>query len=324
MKRFKQFLIENELSNKKAKALMRNPDGSQQIKYPGSSVIHHDKEKALTVYHMHEPEAAHAFGSGSKWCTATPKESFAHDYMNRGNLFVIHHKNERYQYFHNKEQGDYMDYHADDPPDHHYEAEWHANYSEFKNVHNQRPSSHYYIHDLVGPAAARKMHNTEHHEHEHEFEPPPNPHPYEEMPAHHLIDHIKNLPTNERFKHIRALHVPSNMGHTYSGRPTHGDEDYDRSTESVLRERGNHEISIHHFADDHDPDIRAHVAHYAPLDTVHHLRDDPHKHVRDIIHRRLQVAGNHVLKQHPEDKGIDRPDPKIARQFFLPFEKKKK
>ena len=95
---FIDFLLEG-LSGKQTKKILRHPDGSQTIEHPDAPVVWHDKENATTAYHIKTPEAAHTFGQGTSWCTNTKHKSWAHEYLNAGNLFVIHKGKSRIQHF---------------------------------------------------------------------------------------------------------------------------------------------------------------------------------------------------------------------------------
>jgi hypothetical protein len=107
---FKQFnLFESALERKIQKGFRDTP-----AEVPGATVVHHDPEAKTTIYHVTHPEGAYTLGSKtgdpdiprSGWCTATPKNAFAHQYLRRGNLFTILHHSRRFNYHVGKKENE--------------------------------------------------------------------------------------------------------------------------------------------------------------------------------------------------------------------------
>lgn len=100
MKTFKEYIFLESSIQRKIE------DGSGETAYdiPGTDVVHHDPEKKLTVYHMKTPKSCYILGSGTSLCTNTKNKSFAHDYLRKGNLFMIHHGDKRHQTFFTKDK----------------------------------------------------------------------------------------------------------------------------------------------------------------------------------------------------------------------------
>lgn len=94
MKSFRQFIQESALQRK-----VENGNGAVPIDIPDTKIIHHDPAKKVTIYHALSPKACYTLGSGTHSCTSTQRREFAHGYLRKGNLFVIHHGKERYQHY---------------------------------------------------------------------------------------------------------------------------------------------------------------------------------------------------------------------------------
>jgi hypothetical protein len=91
---FRQFIKESALQRK-----IERGHGKTPIDVPDTKIVHHDSEKGITIYHALSPKACYTLGSGTGHCTNTRNKGFAHGYLRHGNMFVIHHKNQRYNHF---------------------------------------------------------------------------------------------------------------------------------------------------------------------------------------------------------------------------------
>lgn len=250
---FKTFISESALDRKITKGT-----GATQIDIPGATVIHHDPQKAITVYHLKTPDACYSWGTGSKWCTATKRKNYAHKYLRTGNVFGIHHNEGRYQM--------YVPKGKDNP-----------NTGEYKDIENNGASSHYQY--LPGEVRG-KLQKTRFSKYKGpDWEPPP--HPYRSMPHHTIVAAIKNLPDQERREHFEAMR----LGRGTMDRPIH----YGSEDETAIADRFD-KNDLHHFHD--DPVHATFIAAHANIDDVAHtMGNHPDHGVRHIIQQRVKLAG---------------------------------
>lgn len=89
---FRQFLLESAAQRKYLKGT-----GATKFDFPDTEIVHHDPENKLTVYHSLSPHSLYTLGARTYHCTNTRRNSWAHAYLNMGNVFTIHHNKRRYQ-----------------------------------------------------------------------------------------------------------------------------------------------------------------------------------------------------------------------------------
>jgi len=93
MKTFKQFLEESALERKIEKGFHEQP-----LNIPGTTVLHHEPEKKLTVYQAHTPEATCKLSSGLGQCTSGNNGlDWSKKFLRKGTMFFVHHKGSRLQ-----------------------------------------------------------------------------------------------------------------------------------------------------------------------------------------------------------------------------------
>ena len=298
---FYEFLYES-MSKRQLDHFLANPDGSVTLHHPGADLIY--SEDNVKIYHLKTPQACYDFGQGTNFCTNTPHRSDtnAHSYLRDGNLFMIHHDNDRTKHW----------------------------------IENEGP-------DIQTQGAMRtidiprhwreKMENIPHTGFDEQWEKPK--HPLVKMSHDEIIHHIKNLPGGRNFHgrvstaamdrlgHIQYLHAKGSehVSRTDNYQIPGTDNDDTHFTREVHAHLLNAGIKLHHFADDPDPTVRAHVASYAEPHTIQHLANDPDPHVRKIMKQRL--SGGPLNKPHPQPEiPQGREGRGQFRQFFLPFKRR--
>ena len=287
---FLEYLYES-MSKRTLDHYLANPDGSVELKHPGADLVH--SESNVKIYHMKTPQACYDFGQGKNWCTNTPNRSTgnAHDYLRDGNLFVIHHDNERTQHW--------VQHHVED--------------------HETQTQGALSSHEMP-PEWHEKMENIPHTGFDEQWKRPS--HKLVRMSHDELIHHIKSLPkASDRLGHIYHLHsygTKHTLNYHIPG-TDHDDTHYTKEVHDHLYDAG---IKLHHFSDDPDPSVRAHVASYAEPHTIQHMVHDHDPHVRKIMQQRL--SGGPLNKPHPKPEipHDEREGRGTYRQFFLPFRRR--
>lgn len=257
---FKTFISEAAIHRK-----IENGYSDTPIQHPGAKVIHHDPSNRMTIYHLTTPEACHDFGTNSKWCTATKKKDFAHEYVRKGKVFAIHKGESRFQAYHPVSKKENLHYNP--------------SVKEFRDTDNRSLDPQSQVHVLGNGNKMRhhevesKMKATKHKRYNGpDWEPPP--HPFQTMPEHEVVQAVKNMSSQERRDHFHAVINPEHLS----------DE-----SEIGLSRRFNKQ-DLHHFHD--DTDHASLIAHYGDLNKVAHtMGNHPDHEIRRIVQQRIQRVG---------------------------------
>jgi hypothetical protein len=278
---FRQFMLFESATERKIQKGFSDPP----VQVDGADVVHHDPESQTTIYHIKHPKGAYTLGSKTTWCTATPKRSFAHEYLNAGNLFTIVKGARRYNYYTRREQF------------HHHQI----HHQEFRDEKNKR----LHPHDVISPEVNTNIDNIAIHDFKEKWKKPP--HPIATMPEKDAIREIKSQTPKARLISYKS------MVHGVEQHPNQRvreDDEEMGGRETAIASRFN-EYDLHHFHDDtHLPNARF-VAHYGDLDKVaHKMKDHPDPEVQKIIKNRVSRAGGEgtLISQPPESSFSDDPN----------------
>ena len=272
---FRQFMLFESATERKIQKGFSDPP----VQVDGAEVVHHDPESETTIYHVKDPKGAYTLGSKTTWCTATPKRSFAHDYLRAGNLFTIVKGSRRYNYHVHKSLKKF----------------------EFKDEENEGE----HLYKQISPEVARKIVSIPHTGFNSEWKRPP--HPIASMSEKDAIREIKSQTPKARLISYKSI------VHGFEQHPNQRvreDDEEMGGRETAIASRFN-EYDLHHFHDDtHLPNARF-VAHYGDLDKVaHKMKDHPDSEVQRIIKDRVSRAGGEgtLISQPPESSFSDDPN----------------
>lgn len=297
-------LSEEEMSKREAeRRLRKNIDGSKPpVQDASMPVVHHNSQEGITAYKMTGAESCGKAGS-PKWCT-TPKESMFRDrYLERGNMYVLHAHNQAIQA--------YMPHKKINPNSR--AARGYGMKPELRNQDNlsinhmelrkQYPS-------VVNiPGWREHFGSGKYDKSDHTKE--------------NMVGIIKKIPQmHERLRHLKGIidhsHDSSEISRIDTDKTTSSRFKAGQMTGRFAQDAGPRLKSkdynsvalhlgpedLHHFADDHAPEIRHHVATHAPPHTIpHELTQDPHPDVRRTAQQRTMGMALKPAEKPPEAPG---------------------